>query len=120
MNYPSRTDPNDPKSILIRDRNRKKANRIMAINAGIYTKRRYYKPEIIHGLDSRDSVIPHIKKDMKNKFNVDKIQVTRINDSDLYEIYLIKDDEVIKTLKIPVEFLDVYSTAVNVIKRSGL
>src|SRR5574343_177385 len=100
MNYPSRIDPNDPKSILIRDRNRRKANRIMAINAGIYTKRRYYKPEIIHGLDSRDSVIPHIKKDMKNKFNVDKIQVTRINDSDLYEIYLIKDDEVIKTLKI--------------------
>lgn len=92
----------------------------MAINAGIYVKRKYTRPSIEISQDGVKYVKLRLSNEEKSEYKVDHILVARSNLSRVYSIELAKDDEVSDVIYIPVDKVKLYEKALSAIKRSGL
>jgi len=114
------TDPSDVTAMLKRDRMKRKADRIIAINAGIYVKRKYTRPRIETSQDGVKYVKLKLRSEEKVEYKVDQILVTRSACPSVYSIELAKDDEVTNVIYIPVDQVKLYEKALSAIKRSGL
>ena len=108
------TDKSDPKY----KRKRAKADRIMAINAGIYTPRKYARPITNKTSDGIEYIKLKIDEKTKENLGVDAIDVFNVSGS--YEIRMISNGRAFKTLRLDKHLFEVYSKAIHAIQRSGL
>lgn len=108
----------DRESLLRAKRNKDKAARIMAINAGIYVKRKYTKPLIKEGRDGISYVKLKLSESFKSDNKIDEMLVA--NNGMTYEIQLISNGEVVENIVFTEREAELYAKAISAIKRSGL
>ena len=114
MNLVKSVDRSDPKY----KRNRAKIDRLIAINAGIYTPRKYTSPVTNKTADGVEYIELKIDEKMKENLDVDSITIFNIANS--YEIRMVKNNRIFKTLRLDKELFEVYSKAMHAIQRSEL
>jgi len=114
VNLVKSIDRSDPKY----KRNRAKIDRLIAINAGIYTPRKYTRPVTNKTADGVEYIELKIDEKMKENLDVDSITIFNIANS--YEIRMVKNNRIFKTLRLDKELFEVYSKAMHAIQRSEL